>query len=72
MGYKKEEKKGTVETVGALKHDLRTIINSITMSYLLGGFLCLTVGNHLYYRTSMNKVKGEKLSINKVIYYIIF
>lgn len=35
------------------------------ISYLLGSdFLCLTVGNPLYYRTSINKRKRKELSIN--------
>lgn len=33
--------------------------------YLLGcDFLCLTVGNLLYYRTSINKREGRELSVN--------
>lgn len=34
------------------------------ISYLLGSdFLCLTAGNLLYYRTSINKRKGKELSM---------
>lgn len=36
------------------------------ISYLLGSdSLCLTLGNPLYYRTSINKRKRKKLSMNK-------
>lgn len=35
------------------------------ISYLLASdFLCLTVGNPLYYRTSINKRKRKELSMN--------
>lgn len=35
------------------------------VSYLLGSdFLCLTAGNLLYYRTSINKRKGKALAMN--------
>ncbi len=35
------------------------------ISYLLGSdFLCLTVGNPLYYRTSINKRRRKELSMN--------
>lgn len=35
------------------------------ISYLLvSDFLCLTAGNLLYYRTSINKRKGKELSMN--------
>lgn len=37
----------------------------IIISYLLGiDSLCLTVGNLLYYRTSINKRKRKELSMN--------
>lgn len=35
------------------------------VSYLLGSdFPCLTVGNRLYYRTSINERKGKALAMN--------
>lgn len=37
----------------------------VVISYLLGSdFPCLTVGNLLYYRTSINKRKGRELFVN--------
>lgn len=63
-GSELQEKQKRHLALGCSSLGLRLCARKV-VSYLLGSdFLCLTAGNLLYYRTSINKRKGKELSMS--------